>query len=157
MPHGRFKGKREASPGGFASTFLEVRPMFMSVEERKERVEGLVRKAWLTLKPLADEDPTFKEALDKSIALYTQALEIQPESLSALIGRSTTRYQAGYFEEAKDDAKRALALQPEDCDYLLLAGVFEGEELREFLTQVIPRMSKNSPFRVHLLEQLQAL
>ena len=94
------------------------------------------------------------ESRQQAIALFTEALNADPDYADALVGRSTAYRQEGEIEKAKADARRALKLGVKDSDFLFLSFPFEGDEAREILQQGIDEMEQDSPFRRMLVEEL---
>ena len=83
----------------------------------------------------------------KAIEKYTQAIELWPGCAQALVHRCSTRDLSGDHEGAKEDARRALDLDPEPpYYYVLLAGVFGGQEAREILKRGMTKAGRNSPY-----------
>src|SRR5208337_2941897 len=55
-----------------------------------------------------------RENLDKAIADYTAALNLEPKNVEALRGRAEACFGSGQVKEALDDVKEAIRLAPND-------------------------------------------
>lgn len=136
---------------GYAQNVTAQEP---SPEIQKKALE-LVKEAGLVLYPPDPNGgvPGFEasvvfegsERRDRAIELYTEALELWPNCVPALVHRCANRGLNGDIEGAKADARRALALQPRPFEYSLLAFPFEGEEAREVLRLGMERVGGDSP------------
>lgn len=122
--------------------------------EIQEKATELVREAGRVLYPPSpDGSVVFEPAVvfeesdrrERAIELCTEALKLWPNCVRALVSRCTTRALNGDTQGAQEDARRALALQPEPYDYTLLAFPFQGEEARQVLRTGMERIGEDSP------------
>lgn len=121
----------------------------------KNRALSLVREAGRILYPPNDDggppafDPMSALGYGKRNSLaeakYSEALEVWPNCIDALVMRSANRFQMGDSAGAREDATRALQLDPDPRYYILLATVFERADQRRVLRRGMNQAGKEHP------------
>ena len=94
------------------------------------------------------DDPAAQRA---ALAKYLEALRLCPKLAEAHLAIAGVKGRMGLREEAREHAKRAIALRPVDpTAYLLLAHHFNGDEARDVLRKGLRRCRPKSFERNHL-------